>query len=357
MIPISVCMIAKNEENNIDKCLAPLKNLGFELIIADTGSTDQTKHLAAHYTEHIYDFKWNNDFSAARNFSISKASYDWILVVDFDEHLEEIDTRSLLHCTTLRQREIGTITRHNPCNLLSGQASVMTEQVARFFNRKYNCYQGIIHEQVLPSDGSSPIYFPVNISFYHHGYENENSLVQKANRDLKLLRIALDQSPNDPYLLFQTGKCYQILKDYKSACNHFDTGLSYDIDPALTYVQDMIISYGYCLLELKDYQTALGLSGVYELFSSQTDFVFLMGLIYMNNALFEQAITEFQKAASMQIGRTKGVNSYMPNYNIGVIYECSGDISDAINYYQKCGDYQPAMDRLRFLQENPTSLS
>ncbi len=355
MLPISVCMIAKNEEQNIDKCLAPLKEQGFELVIADTGSSDRTKLLASHYTEHIYDFKWCNDFSAARNFTIFKASNDWILVVDFDEHLETADIRSLLLHIDTHEKGIGTITRHNPCSLLSGQTSVMTEQVARFFNRKYNHYQGIIHEQVFPIDGSNPIYFPINISFYHHGYENETSLAQKANRNLELLLTALEQNPDDPYLLFQTGKCYQVMKDYTSACNYFDAGLSCNIDPALTYVQDMIEAYGYCLLELKDYQTALNLSNVYELFASQTDFVFLMGLIYMNNALFDRAIAEFQKAASMKPGKTEGINSYMPNYNIGVIYECSGRTSDAVKYYQKCGRYQPALDRVHLLQEKPVS--
>ncbi len=349
MIPISVCMIAKNEEQNIDKCLAPLKDQGFELIIADTGSTDQTKALASRYTKHIFDFKWCNDFSAARNFSISKASNDWILAVDFDEYLENIDISTLLLCTASHTGEIGTITRHNPCSLLSGQASLMTEQVARLFNRKYNHYQGIIHEQVLPRDDSAPVYFSAAISFYHHGYEEAASLTQKAHRNLTLLLTALDQDPHDPYLLYQTGKCCQVLKDYGAACNYFDEGLSCDIDPALVYVQDMIESYGYCLLELKNYQAALMLSNVYDLFSSHTDFVFLMGLIYMNNTLFDQAIAEFQKAASMKPDKTAGINSYMPNYNIGVIYECTGRINDAVCYYRKCGNYAPALSRLELL--------
>ena len=111
----------------------------------------------------------------------------------------------------------------------------------------------------------------------------------------------------------------------------------------------MIESYGYCLLEKKDYEAALGLANVYDVFSHQTDFVFLMGLIYMNNALFDQAVREFEKAASMSSGKTKGINSYMPNYNIGVIYECTDQIEKAIKYYCRCGDYLPAKNRLKFL--------
>ena len=75
-----------------------------------------------------------------------------------------------------------------------------------------------------------------------------------------------------------------------------------------------------------------------------------MGLIYMNNALFNQAVHEFQKAASMKSGRTKGINSYMPNYNIGVIYECTGNKESAMKFYAKCGNYAPAKHRLSLLQ-------
>lgn len=349
MLPISVCMIAKNEEPNICNCLAPLKELGLELIVVDTGSTDHTKSLIRKYTDSLYDFKWCSDFSAARNFSISKASNDWILVVDFDEYLQSADIQQLVSYANTDSFKIGTITRVNPCNLISGQESVMTEQVARFFNRKYNHYRGIIHEQVFPINDSAPEYFPVAVSLYHHGYESENSLNEKAGRNLELLRTALAKSPDDPYLLFQTGKCYQVLKDYTAACQYFDRGLSYDIDPSLTYVQEMIESYGYCLLEKQEYEAALGLSNVYDIFCSQTDFVFLMGLIYMNNALFEQAIKEFEKAANMKPGKTEGINSYMPNYNIGVIYECTGQTEKAKKYYSRCGNYLPAKNRMEKL--------
>lgn len=349
MLPISVCMIAKNEEQNVCSCLAPLKELGLELIVVDTGSTDQTRSLIRKYTNSLYDFKWCGDFSAARNYSISKAAYDWILVIDFDEYLQSADIPKLISCANTDSPKIGTITRINPCILISGQASVMTEQVARFFNRKYNHYRGIIHEQVFPLNDSVPEYFPVEISLYHHGYENENDLSEKARRNLELLLTAVTKSPNDPYLLFQTGKCHQVLKNYTAACQYFDRGLSYDIDPSLTYVQEMIESYGYCLLELKEYEAALGLSNVYDTFCRQTDFVFLMGLIYMNNALFEQAIQEFEIAANMNPGKTEGINSYLPNYNIGVIYECTGQIEKAKEYYTICGNYIPARNRLKVL--------
>ncbi len=95
MVSISVCIIGKNEEENIEKCLEPLTHYPFEIIYVDTGSTDRTKELAAKYTDKIYDFTWIGDFSAARNFSLEKASHNYVLVLDCDEHLTALDLDGL----------------------------------------------------------------------------------------------------------------------------------------------------------------------------------------------------------------------------------------------------------------------
>lgn len=84
---ISLCMIVKNEEEVLPRCLNSVKNLVDEIIIADTGSTDQTVEIANAYTEKIYPFVWNDDFSAARNFSFSKAEGDYILWLDADDFI------------------------------------------------------------------------------------------------------------------------------------------------------------------------------------------------------------------------------------------------------------------------------
>lgn len=89
MITISVCMIVKNEEAILDRCLNCLKEIADEIIIIDTGSTDLTREIAQKYTELIYDFEWINDFAAARNYSFSKATMDYIYVADADEVINE----------------------------------------------------------------------------------------------------------------------------------------------------------------------------------------------------------------------------------------------------------------------------
>ena len=91
MLPISVCMIAKNEDMHIEECLKRLRPCKFEIIVVDTGSVDRTMETAHRYTDKVYRFDWCDDFSAARNFSISQATNDWILTIDCDEYLENIN--------------------------------------------------------------------------------------------------------------------------------------------------------------------------------------------------------------------------------------------------------------------------
>ncbi len=96
MITISVCMIVKDEEKVLARCLDSLKEIADEIIIVDTGSGDSTKSIATRYTDKIYDFTWIYDFSAARNFSFSKATMDYIYVADADEVLDEVNRQRFL---------------------------------------------------------------------------------------------------------------------------------------------------------------------------------------------------------------------------------------------------------------------
>jgi len=94
---ISLCMIVKNEKDFLENCLNSVKDVVDELIIVDTGSKDKTKEIAKKFTDKIYDFEWNHSFSEARNFSIRKATKEWILILDADETINKKDQNKILN--------------------------------------------------------------------------------------------------------------------------------------------------------------------------------------------------------------------------------------------------------------------
>lgn len=96
MASISVCMIVKNEEGVLARCLDSLQGIYEELIIVDTGSTDRTKEIAHKYTDKVFDFTWTGSFCDARNFSFSKAVCEYIYAADADEVIDEENRRLFL---------------------------------------------------------------------------------------------------------------------------------------------------------------------------------------------------------------------------------------------------------------------
>lgn len=96
MSKISLCMIVKNEEDVIERCLNSVKNFVDEIIVVDTGSTDKTKQVVKKFTDKIYDFVWCDDFSKARNYAISKASYEYIMWLDADDVVPEETQKFLI---------------------------------------------------------------------------------------------------------------------------------------------------------------------------------------------------------------------------------------------------------------------
>ena len=83
---ISTCLIVKNESENIGRCLDSIKNISDEIIVVDTGSTDDTVEIAKSFGARVYFYGWDNNFSNARNHALDKATGDWIIFLDADEY-------------------------------------------------------------------------------------------------------------------------------------------------------------------------------------------------------------------------------------------------------------------------------
>lgn len=353
MTPISVCIIAKNEEKHLETFLASiqkhLSDYPHEIVFVDTGSSDRTVDIARKYTDRIFSFEWIRDFSAARNYSLSCASQDWILVLDCDEYVAELDTKAFSRMISQYPHGVGIISRRNHYEM-NGTDSVYTDQVERFFNRKFFHYEFPIHEQVRSLDGNSYERIALPLTVEHCGYNGTpEEMRQKADRNNELLLKMLEETPNDPYLYFQLGQSYNMLHDDEKACYYYGKGLEFEVEPQLEYVQMMVIGYGYALLHLERYQEALQFQNIYDDFSFSADFVCLMGLIYLRNGLVIQAMKEFLNATTINHVHVEGANSFIPTFNMGCINEVLGDIDTAVALYKKCGNFKPALDRLREL--------
>lgn len=328
------------------QCLEPLISLGYEIIIVDTGSTDKTKQIAMKYTDRVYDYIWQQDFSAARNYSVSKATNEYVLIIDSDELADLFDKEELERLIRENPDGVGRLVQKNSF-IRNGETFRINNRVGRLFSKRLYEYKGRIHEQPAPIGDMKIYYYDIPVELDHRGYDGDlETRKKKTNRNITILLQQLEDDGDDPYVQYQLGKSFYMQEDYMAACEWFEKALYFDIDVRLEYVQDMVESYGYALLNSGQYEKAMQLLGVYDEFAISADFVYLMGLIYMNNARFTEAIGEFIKASKMSFHKMDGVNSYRAYYNIGVIYECLGQIEKAKEYYSRCGDYELAKKRL-----------
>lgn len=347
---ISVCMIVKNEESVLEQCLLALQKLKAEIVVVDTGSEDRTVEIAGKYTDRVFYFQWINDFSAAKNYAVSKASNEFVLVVDADEILSHTEDFNRIKSLAEQNRLcVGRVLRINRYER-DGEKIEMRERINRLFSRNVYRYEGAVHEQLVPVNKELDISaYNVDMAFLHTGYDGSKEFVdKKAQRNLEILMM-MDQ--NDPYVIYQIGKSCYMMGKYGEAEQYFYKGLGYDLNPKLEYVQDMVETYGYTLLKLGRNQDALFLTEIYDEFAVTADFPFLLGLVYMNNEMFDDAVSMFEKAAEFNVSKITGCNSYKAFYNCGVICECLGREERAVQYYLKCKEYAPAIEGIKRIKE------
>ena len=350
MYSISVCIIAKNEETNIEKCLAALAPYDFEIIVVDTGSTDRTKEIASRYADKVLDFTWVNDFSAARNFSLEHASHDYVLILDCDETVLSLDRDEIDVLIDAHPDAVGLIARNN--HYTSNQTdSIYQDRVERLFHKKHYHYESPIHEQVTHNKRSMAYEsYDLPVLVDHTGYTGTaEELHKKVERNNTLLFEELKKNPENPYLYFQIGQSYNMIYDYENAYQYYQKALAYEVNPEEEWVQMMIIAYANALLHTGRESDALQLTAIYDAFATSADFFCIMGQIYMANKQYINAMMEFVKAIHCPVARESGTNSFIPTYNMGLINEMMGDIPAALTHYRNCGDFPMALEKIKEL--------
>lgn len=250
---ISQCMIVKNEEKNIERALSWGKDLMWEQIVVDTGSTDRTVELAKAMGAKVFYFEWIEDFAAAKNYAISKAKGDWIAFLDADEYMTEQGTAKLkpLFSQLLSRKFDGLSTGWQQLND-EGQIFSSGTQVRFFRNSPDIRYRRRIHEQLESVSGKElRIADAVNeISIFHVGYQKQvEAEKNKSNRNRKLILKELEEHPQDYEMMgylgddyFSTGEKEEARKWYLRATEHMpDQIKSYDQRSAVTFTSLMTL--------------------------------------------------------------------------------------------------------------------
>lgn len=204
---LSVCLIVKNEERFLAQCLKSVRGVATQIIVVDTGSSDRTVEIAREFGAEIYSFAWCDDFAAARNAALEHATGDWVLMLDADEELPATQHAKL----SADMKDSRSVAFRLPL-VNAGQENEGRSFVPRLFRNTPGAYfTGRIHEQVFASLLESAKKWGLNTSLgtaelLHHGYSKD--LVRDRNkieRNLKLLRSAIEENPTDVNLLMNLG--------------------------------------------------------------------------------------------------------------------------------------------------------
>jgi tetratricopeptide (TPR) repeat protein len=213
---ISLCMIVKNEEQHLAKCLKSVKPVVDEMIVVDTGSTDRTRDIARIFGARVYDIEWRDDFSEARNYSISKASGKWILVMDADEVISPFDyvaLRRLVKKSTSRSVAYSFVTRNysTRANTIgwtvndgkygmeeAGSGWMPSTKVRLFHNMSHIRFEYPVHEKVEPALKRSGIEIKkCNTPVHHYGQLNEKQFDLKGEAYYDMGRKKLEKLGDD----------------------------------------------------------------------------------------------------------------------------------------------------------------
>ncbi|SHK70319.1 Glycosyltransferase involved in cell wall bisynthesis [Selenomonas ruminantium] len=221
-IELSVCYMVKNEAENLPVSLASIKDAADEVVVVDTGSQDNTKEIAAAIGARVYDFPWQDDFSAPRNYAIEQAQGEWILFLDADEYFPSALNKDKLLCYLAGQKEKDAILllRYNIENDKE-RKDWRTDWCLRIFrNVPYLRYKGRIHENIARHNGELQVaYAPTEWYLYHTGYKKELNEA-KAQRNLRLLQQSIREEGWQPGYDLYLMDCYYGLQEYEKALQH-----------------------------------------------------------------------------------------------------------------------------------------
>ena len=356
---LNLVMIVKNEERTLRKCLKAAGKLVDEIIVVDTGSTDETRKIAEELGARVETFTWVNDFSMARNYALDQSDADWNLMLDADEILRPV-TREVLE-KLIRERGnnwVGALLRYNAYRDKE-ETRVSVETIPRLLPRGVR-YEGRIHEQPK----TTLVCMDTPLVADHDGYLYSD----KGERNLPYLEREVEESPENGYFRFQLAFTLKNLKRERESLPHFAAFYEKG-ERKGPYWRQGVTEYLYALMEVggkENMETGLRVLLAEEpLLKDYADFSFVCGIFFLNLVLsdIQRYISYLPRIEQsflhcLEIGErpwdcgVEGTGSFLAYYNLGTWYEVSGQTDAARRCYKEALrlGYRPAKERLNLLK-------
>ena len=334
---ISLCMIVKDEEANLARCLESSADLVDEIVVVDTGSTDATAAVAARFGARVFSFTWVDSFAAARNESSRHARGDWIFWLDADEALDAENRRKFLALAAdLKDDQNAAYVMGQRSPAAPGsKAAVVADQVRLFRRLPDARWSYRIHEQILPALRRTGVDLRrSDIVIHHAGHEDADLRRRKLDRDLRLLLMENDEHPDDPFTLFNVGSLYHETGRWAEALPLLQRSLerSRPRDSIVAKLHSLIAG---CLRKLERPREALDAcrAGLRH-HPDEAELLFLEALIRRDLGDVSGAeatllrLLAGPRSVSLANG-DDGLGGYKARHNLAVIYEETGRSAEA----------------------------
>ena len=327
MAHLALVMIARNEARCIQRCLDSVRAHVDSMVVLDTGSDDDTAGLAQRAGARVARFAWCDDFSAARNAALQLADADWSLVLDADEWLVN-GAHTLQELRSSTPSSVGVIRVDNLFGADESAASCSVSWLSRVLPRGAR-YSGRVHEQ---PDAAWPRQ-RLQVTVRHDGYL-DGPMRGKRGRNDQLLRLAIAERPDDPYLHYQLGKDLELRGLYAQALPHYQRA-HIGAAPDEPWRHDLLLRFLFTQKKLARFSDAVLLAQAqHEQYGDSPDYCFALGDLLLDWAAHEPArgaellpMIESAWQRAVSIGErpelpdsVRGRGSFLPAHNLAVLY-------------------------------------
>ncbi len=340
---LSLAMIVKNEADNLGRCLKSVEDVVDEIIVVDTGSTDDTVAIAENFGAKVIRYPWQNDFSAARNVSLDHSTGEWVMFLDADEELVKEDIPELKELLQSTQQEGFFFNEFSFVGEKEDDGGVVNPAFRLWRNKPEYRFTGALHEQIVAKVQShNPNVGFSGVRIKHYGYLNKVTTGKdKIKRNLDILLKEVKDKPNDSFTRFNLGVEYLRLSDYDKALEQYKAAFANLSSLSAAYASVLIRNIALCLKELGRREEALKvLRDAKEAYPDYTDLFYLEGLVYLEDKDPLTAIKCFKTCLDMgPSGKThisqSGVGGHLAAYALGRAYRLVGDEVEAVVSFKK----------------------